>query len=218
MSRASSIALAGALLCAGCYSSNVAGDAGEPDGSPDAADDVAAEVRADAGPDVEACDRPICAADFPCREDSHCLNAVTVESCRDIPCSEVCGTTCCTGGSCGAGGTTPCPTGTICLESGSAPSPYGGGWAECFPAPVDGPDAGTSPDVGTGVDAAKGGGQPYADQDLDALDPKESPTREDGDSHPDADVEIVPDADADPADGIDWDAWHVPTEYRSYCR
>ena len=218
MSRASSMALVAALLAAGCYVSSATGDAGDDVESD--SDGTSTEVRddADAGPEAETCDRPICAADFPCREDSHCLDPSTVETCRDIPCWEICGTTCCTGGSCGSGGTWPCPAGTICLESGSEPSPYGDGRAECFPAPVEGPDAGTSPDAGTGVDAAKGGGEPRDDEDLDALDPKESPPRDDGGGYPDADAEVVRDADADSADGIDWDVWHIPTEYRSYCR
>ena len=113
MSRPQRSLLVPALLVAGCYSSGAAGDAGEADGVAETADDAAVETPDDGGtlPETEACDRPICAADFPCGETSHCLDRTTVEACRNIPCWEVCGTTCCTGGSCGSSGTTACPPG-----------------------------------------------------------------------------------------------------------
>jgi hypothetical protein len=135
---------------AGCYSS-----AGGPD---------ADGGREDGGGGGEACDRPTCFSDFPCGSDSFCRDRTTIQRCRSIPCWETCGTTCCSGASCGASSTEACPAGTECAERPHAGfGSWGGTEAVCLPAAE--PDAGPSVDAGGDVD---GGDDDGGDEDGDA--------------------------------------------------
>jgi len=114
-----------AVLLTACWAST----------GPDDETDTSEESQGEPG--FEVCTTPVCFADFPCRSDSVCRDATTLLACRDIPCEQTCGTSCCSGASCGSGGTETCPEGTTCHQlfdgcSGSTSAPWGGSEARCL--------------------------------------------------------------------------------------
>lgn len=94
---------------------------GEPGEGGDGLDEGTAE-EADAG-EAYCPDGPSCSADFPCWHPAttyhpHCEGNVRLNP-RDIPCAEICGTPCCSGGGCEYA-SEPCEAGTVCRVEGDA--------------------------------------------------------------------------------------------------
>jgi hypothetical protein len=94
----------------------------------------------------------MCYADFPCRDESFCRDDRTVVACINVHCASprVCGTPCCSGGTClpSLDPPTICAAGEWCFENAEG-NPYGFGGpgraARCLPDP--GADAGASADA-----------------------------------------------------------------------
>lgn len=92
---------------------------------------------------VVKCDVIICTADFPCQFNSICVDSETIVYCRTVPCEEICGTVCCSGGGCESTDRVEiCPEGKQCFEHFE----YGIGMSEARCLPVSS-DAGTDADV-----------------------------------------------------------------------
>jgi len=140
-----------ALACAaglGCYAST-AGDGGETGDAEDEAEGHADGDDGDVRPDTDGAEPctpdHMCYADFPCARDSVCPGPTLRQVCNDIPCSVVCGTTCCSGGSCNTGVSEECPAGTVCLQHSD--SSYGRlTVAACLPPPDASSDGGDAVD------------------------------------------------------------------------
>jgi hypothetical protein len=99
----------------------------------------------------------MCYADFPCRDWSFCRDERTVVRCESVGCSSprVCGTSCCSGGTClqSLEAPTTCPDGTFCFEDPEGnPMGFGGPgrMARCLPDPEVGADAGADADADAG--------------------------------------------------------------------
>jgi len=127
------------IILSACWDSS--GPAYEEDAAEDtiveAHDPGQEDIRVDEegeDPPEEACTTPICFSDFPCGSMSVCRDDRTMLTCRIIPCEETCGTTCCSGASCGIKNTVTCEEGTTChqLVDGCAHWPMEFNEARCL--------------------------------------------------------------------------------------
>ena len=129
--------MAGVGIAGGCTADVGVGDAGAGNDS--------AVVRPDAGDGGPCTPDRRCYADFPCANDNVCLGPTTLGICEDIPCREVCGTTCCSGAQCRGAHREECPARTVCLEHSAGMSPRRA-WAACLPPADASSDAGDATD------------------------------------------------------------------------
>ncbi len=105
--------------------------------------DAGGDADADVDPDACTPDR-MCYADFPCRDESFCRDDRTVVGCVNVHCASprVCGTSCCSGGTClpSLDPPTTCADGEWCFEHPAGEPPgfidNPGRTARCLPDPA----------------------------------------------------------------------------------